>query len=316
MSSQGQPEPSPGHRVRDFSLPELGEAAPAGAEAGQAPARPVEEGGFIPIYLQERPENPLEVAQRQADELMASAQGQATAIRQKSQEEGYQTGYQAGLEEGVVASRARIEAACDNLGRALTILERAREGVLSVLEEEIIALVQAVTDRILLAPDAVDPDLIRRVAREAIGRVAQAERLTVQLNGDDLERVREFRPRLLEGMGRLKYLDLVADPDLRPGDCLVEGPQSQVDATLATRRRRIFNLLEETFHQAQRLDLAAALDQALAGPTPAAGDAPAPQAAPVPRPAAAQPPKAQPAAPAPPAAPARPEPPAPELEDW
>ncbi|MBI5524336.1 MAG: hypothetical protein HY910_17050 [Desulfarculus sp.] len=312
MSSQSQPGPSPGHRVRDFSLPELGEAAPAGAAAGQAPARPVEEGGFIPIYLQERPENPLEVAQRQADKLLASAQGQATAIRQKSQDEGYQSGYQAGLEEGVVASKARIEAACDNLGRALTVLERAREGILAVLEEEIIALVQAVTDRILLAPGAVDPDLIRRVAREAISRVAEAERLTVRLNGDDLERLREFRPRLLEGMGRLKYLDLVADPALRPGDCLVDGPQSQVDATLATRRQRIFSLLEETFHQAQRLDLAAALDQALAGPVP--GDAPVPQAAPVPRPAVAQPSKAPPAASAPSAAP--PEAASPELEEW
>lgn len=311
-SSGQRPDPAPGQKVRGFSLPELGRTPPADAAAGQAPApaRPVEEGGFIPIYLQEKPENPLEVAQRQADQMLSEAQGQAAAIRQRSQEEGYQTGYQAGLEEGTVASRARIEAACDNLGRALTALERAREGVLSVLEEEIIALVQAVSDRILLAPGAVDPDLIRRVVREAIGRVAQAERLAVRLNGEDLERVREFRPRLLEGMGRLKYLDLVADPDLRPGDCLVEGPQSQVDATLATRRERIFKLLEETFHQAQRLDLAAALDQALAqAPAAQAGQTSAAQDAPAPRPAA--PPQAPPAAPAAAAAAA-----SPELEDW
>ncbi|MFH1034940.1 MAG: FliH/SctL family protein, partial [Pseudomonadota bacterium] len=249
MSSDGQPRPS-ADRVRDFDLPEL-----AGRPAGGKKDRPVEADGFIPIYLQEKPENPLEVAQRQADEMLASAQGQAADIRQKSQEEGYQAGYASGLEEGLVASKARIEAACDNLGRATAALERARAGVLLVMEQEIIALVQAVSDRILLAPGAVDPDLIRRVVREAIGRVSQAERLAVRLNPDDLERVREFRPRLLEGMGRLKYLDLLADPELRPGDCLVDGPQAQVDATLATRRGRIFQLLEETFHQSPRLVL-------------------------------------------------------------
>lgn len=224
-----------GSRVRDFSLPELGRSAPAAD-----PNRPVEEGGFIPIYRQERPENPLETTQRQADELMASAQGQAQEIRRQAQEEGYQTGYQSGLKEGIVASKARIEAACDNLGRALTALERARAGVLAMMEPEIVALVQAAVERILLSPGAVDPALIRRVVREAVSRVNQAERVAVRLNPDDLERVREFRPKLLEGMGRLKYLDLIADGELRPGDCLVEGPHSQVDATMATRRQRIF----------------------------------------------------------------------------
>ena len=297
MSSHAPEAPRP-EGIRDFALPELGGAGAAPGPGGDA-ARPVEADGFIPIYRQETPENPLETAQRQADELLASVQGQAAAIRRQSQEEGYQTGYQTGLEEGIVASKARIEAACDNLGRALGALERVRAGVLSVLEEEIIALVQAVTDRIMLAPGAVDPDLIRRVVREAIGRVSQAERLAVRLNPDDLERVREFRPRLIEGMGRLKYLDLVSDPELRPGDCLVEGPQSQVDATLATRRQRIFALLEETFHQSPPLDLAAALGEALAaGPEPAAAPPPAATAAP------------------PDPAPAAEAAPLPELEDW
>ena len=126
--------------------------------------------------------------------MLAAAQGQASFIRQTAQEEGYQAGYQTGLEEGTVASKARIEAACDNLSRALITMERARHGVLLVMEEEIVALVQATIDRILLAPGAVDPDLVRRVVRQAIERVSQAERLSVRLNADNLERVREFAP--------------------------------------------------------------------------------------------------------------------------
>ena len=95
-------------------------------------------------------------------------------------------------------------------------------------------------------------------------------------------------------MGQLKYLDLMADDSLHPGDCLVEGPQSQVDATLATRRQKIFKLLEETFHQSPRLDVQAALDEAMAEPlaavppveqTPPAPAAPPTESAP-PAPAA------------------------------
>ena len=99
-------------------------------------------------------------------------------------------------------------------------------------------------------------------------------------------------------MGRLKYLDLVADDSLHPGDCLVEGPQSQVDATLATRRQKIFSSWMRPSINRHASDLQAALDEALdealaeppaAAPpqaqTPPVAAIPAPQSAP-PAPAA------------------------------
>ncbi len=263
--------PPPRRGVEAFRLPDLvvAEAAPESDE-------PEPVAGFTPMLLADQPmEDPRVSAEDQAREMLASAQAEATGIRQQAQregyEEGYQKGYQTGLEEGMVASRARVEAACDNLGRALGVLDKARAGILGVMETEMMALVQAATDRILLAPEAIEPALVRRVVHEAVLRVAEAERMVVRLHPDDLAHVREFRARLIEDLGGMANLELRPDPSLRPGDCVVDTPTAQIDATLESRRRQIFKLLSDSFRQGQRMDLERVLERAL---EPPAADSP------------------------------------------
>jgi flagellar assembly protein FliH len=215
------------------------------------------------LILGESREDPRDRADREAEAMLAEAQTQAQTIREQARQEGYEAGYQSGQEEGRAASQARVEAACDNLGRALKVLDLARAGILAVMENEMVALVQAACDRILLAPEAVDPALVKRVVREAVLKLGETERVTVSLHPDDLALVREFRPRLLEEMAGLTRLDTRSDPSLRPGDCRVDSADSHVDATLESRRRHIFQLLSETLSQGQRPDMNQILEEAL-----------------------------------------------------
>lgn len=284
-----------GRRVADFPLPDLGRSAPA------APPAAVEEGGFVPLFTQEETEDPVEAARRQAQETLDAATSQAQAILVQAREQGYQEGYATGQEEGRLASRARIEAAVDNLGRALKILEAARAVILAVMEEELVGLVQAACDRVLLKTGAGDPDLIRRVVREAAGRLGDAERLTVRVSPDDLAQVEQYRPQLMAELSQLQHLEIKPDPAIAPGGCRVDSPAAQVDASLPTRRQQVFAALTAAFHREGGLDTAALLEQGLsqtATPPPAE---PAPAAAP----RAADP------------APAQPEPEdLPALEEW
>lgn len=291
MSSPG------GRRVADYPLPDLGRA-----EAGAALAPPaVEEGGFIPLFTQEETEDPVEAARRQAQETIDAALAQAAAIKTQAREQGYQEGYATGQEEGRLAARARIEAAVDNLGRALKVLDAVRAGILAVMEEELVGLVLAACDRVLMRAGASDPGLARRVVREAAGRLARAERLTVYVSPDDLAQVEEHRPQLLAELGELQHLEIMPDPAIAPGGCRVDSPAAQVDASLPTRRQQVFAALTAAFHREGGLDAAALLDEALAAPAAAE---PLPPAAPVPA--------------APPAPETAPEPDGgePALEEW
>jgi len=260
---------SPAHNHRPptaFTLPDLGSPA----KAPQATAEEVARTGFIPLFAAKEIANPLEVAQQQARELLANAEAQAQALLEKAREQGYQEGYAAGEEEGRAASRARIEAAVDNLGRAVKVLETARAGILAVMEEEIVGLVQAACDRVLMSAAAADPDLVRRVVREAISRLNQAERLTVRVNPEDLKQVQEQRPELLAEFSDLKHLEIKADPGVAPGGCQVDSASAQVDASLATRRQQVLACLTEAFHRTGGLEVEDLLDQALSAPPAAA----------------------------------------------
>ncbi len=253
----GQPEPRP------FELEEL--------SPGQEQARPreeEEEGGFRLLVYGGRQEDPRDRARRQAKALMAKAEeesaalveeakGQAEGIRRQAYEEGYQKGH----EEGLNAAKALVEAAADNLARALTALDRVRADILAGLEGEIVGLVQAVCDRVFATPGAVPAGVIKQVVKEAVGRLLEFEKVTVRLSQKDMATIEEFRPELLKAFTELGRLNLLADAELAPGDCVVDTPTARVDATLDTRRRRVFQALEEALKGNEPLDLSPVLEE-------------------------------------------------------
>jgi flagellar assembly protein FliH len=267
--------------------PEQSEARPFNWQPfnGKGPARPAKEGvsafqplqferpkvdrdaspdrkGFMPLFGADKQEDPREVAAREArrmtseaNRMVEEAQGQVENLRTQAHDQGYQNGYEKGLQEGREASGAVINVTLDNFNRVVEALEQARARVLGNLEQELVAMVAAATDLVLMTPGAVRPELIIGVVRGAVAKVSQAERLTVHLNADDLALAEEFRPELVKGLGQLQHLELIADAELGRGDCLVETPQGQVDASLDTRRRQLWQVLEDTLHQGEPLDL-------------------------------------------------------------
>ncbi len=254
----------PGLEPRPFRLAEL---APERAPEDD-PARDEGQDGFRLLFYDGRREDPSSRAQRQADQilaearqeaerLLAEAKDQAEDIRRRAYEEGYAKGHQEGLE----AARAKMEAAAEDLARAVRALEAARREVLAGLEGEVIGLVQAVCDKLLLTPGAVDQRAIQEVVRQAMDRLIDLEEVTVRLSRADLARVEEYRPRLAEQFSELGALELVADPELAPGDCLIETPTAKIDARLSTRRQRVYEKLAQVLESAEFHDLVEALEQ-------------------------------------------------------
>jgi len=261
LDAKGQPNPR--LEPKPFSLEDMSAGRP---QAERPPEE--EEGGFRLLVYRGRQEDPRDRAQRQAkaimekagqesEALVAEAKGQAKGIRDQAYEEGYRQGH----EEGMNAAQALVHAAADNLARALTRLDQARAEVMGGLEGEIIGLVQAVCDRVFATPDAVAPGVIRQVVRDAVGRLLDFEKVTVRLSQKDVTTIEEFRPQLLKTFTDLGRLNLMPDPGLKPGECLVETPNAKVDATLDTRRERVFHALAEALRGNEPLDLSPVLEE-------------------------------------------------------
>lgn len=246
--SSGPPEP--------LQLPDFSQAR------AEKPLATMDRGGFIPLMVGSRAEDPRAAAEREAEKMLASATGQADSIRSQAQNSGYEAGYEQGRQEGRAASQATVTAALDNLARISKALERARANILANMEEELVALVAAATDLVLAAPGAVESTVIRQVVSQAVSRLASAGRLTVRLHPADLEVIADFKPQLMDSFSEMEHLELTADPSLERGGCLVDSDIAQIDATLASRRDQLLAILDRALHQDQSLDLAPLADQA------------------------------------------------------
>lgn len=270
-----------------FNLREFGQAAPkaaASAKPGQEgqtkgappkapPVAPLDDG-FMPLMLGTKQEDPRVVAQRQADQTLTEARAQAEDIRRKA----YDQGFAQGQEDGLAAGRAKIEAASDNLGRALAALDQATDGVLATLEPEIVALVLAASEALWGMEGAVSPEAVRRVAAAAIAAAGEVAELKVAVSPADYKQVESFRPQLLERFNHLKRLEVAVDESLSAGGCLVTSVHTRVDATLETRRDRIFTALTQRLKQGPPLDLKALAPRPDAIPEAPAAIAPEPPA--------------------------------------
>lgn len=198
----------------------------------------------------------------EAKAMLASARAEAPVIKQRAQEEGFNAGYQDGEEQGLVAGKARLEALMADLGQAVKNIEQARNDVAEALNEEIIALIEACVDKLFLTASSVDADLVAQVVSHAVKRLADTSQVIVRLNPGSLEHLEHLAPEAWQKLVNIHGVRWQADASLRPGDCIIDTPITQIDATMDSRRQRIYEMLEDSLRQGEGLDLEKILTEA------------------------------------------------------
>lgn len=171
----------------------------------------------------------------EANALLAAARERAERITQEAEvayEERRQEGYRDGQEEG------RLEHA-----------EKLLETVLSSVEfiEGIEAtLVRVVSEAIRkVIGDLDDDERIVRIVRNALISVRNQQRVIVRVASADEKAVAEaLRPMMQAVPGSNNFLDVIADPRLERGACLLESELGVVDASLETQLKAFENALQ------------------------------------------------------------------------
>lgn len=147
-------------------------------------------------------------------------------IRRQAEEEGRRAGYAAGQ----AAARAEAE----RLGRAAAGLEQALAEFNQSVADELLALATEIARQVVRETIAIRPETIQAVVSEALAHFPH-QHATIYLNPQDASLVRSYAGDVLAHAGHR----ILEEPNLKPGDCLVESGSSQIDATLATRWRRV-----------------------------------------------------------------------------
>ena len=185
---------------------------------------------FDPIAA---PEPPREVA---ADDQAAVSLAELEALRAQAVEEG--------LAAGRAEAQLAVTAAVNGLSEAAAQLAAEAEALEARLEEEAVSLALAIAERVLAGQLAVDPERVLEAVRGALRGITDRSRVTVLVNPEDLELVREAAPGLQSTLGGIEHLEIQSERRVGRGGAVVRHPEGDVDAQVATKLERVRELFE------------------------------------------------------------------------
>jgi flagellar assembly protein FliH len=198
----------------------VGQKARAGAVPAQAP------GSVAPrARVVESPPSPTS----------AEAIERMTAVEREAFAKGYAQGERAGDE----AAGKRNEAMVRRLVATIEEISSLRAGMMRTTERELVRLAVAMAERIVRREVDVDAELLNAMARVAIDRLGENVAATIHLNPADYESMMAAR----QGKAFEGAVQVVADPQVGRGGCLVKSAFGVVDAGIDTQIREMSQAL-------------------------------------------------------------------------
>lgn len=153
-------------------------------------------------------------------------------IQQQASREGYSAGYQEG--------KGKVDAELARLVQMMSALDGALQRLDEEMSQSLLSLALDISKQILRETLRVKPELVLPVIREAVGSLPQANQHPhLKLNPDDAALVRS----LMEDELSHFHWKLIEDSNVERGGCRVETANSEVDATLENRWKRMLAAL-------------------------------------------------------------------------
>ena len=154
--------------------------------------------------------------------------------REAGREEGFKEGHKDGMKKAAEDCEDILTAANEKANSLMSAALEARKVYLQMAEDDITSIAMSAVEQILPQHFIDAPQIILPLVRKALMKVRDQAEVTVHVAPDAYEFVlmaqAEFQ-HMLEGQA---VLLIQSDASLQPGDCVLETPNGNVDARLAT----------------------------------------------------------------------------------
>jgi flagellar assembly protein FliH len=181
-----------------------------------------------------------------AAEIVQGAHNDARRIAAEAEAQGREAGFAAGLE----AAREEIAVALQALEAAAGEVAASREAALERIEVEAAELALALAGKILAAALDVRPELVVDVTRSALRRVAERDRLVVEVNPEDFALLRSEIEGVADSLGGFQGLEVVAERRVARGGCLLRTTEGEIDAGIDEQLERAAEIVRNELRNA------------------------------------------------------------------
>ena len=182
-------------------------------------------------------------ARAEADKLIADTKRDAEKLLEETRKEGYDAGYADGKEIGIKDGREHIEEELADIVRqandkAQKTIQDAKEQTAEYFiraEDDIARIVNMAIEKVLPNLFLEMPQAILPAVREAVKHVRDQKEIKVHVEPYSYDLIlmarSEFQSMLTDGTA---IIEIISDEALKPGDCVIETPNGNVDARLST----------------------------------------------------------------------------------
>lgn len=205
-----------------------------------------------PVYEGPSPEELLEAAKAEIEEMKAAAAQEAEAIKRQAADEGRQAGYNDGFAKGHEEALQEAEKAEQKANEAIQETEAVREALRLEYEERLQAMEPMVIDELTEIYDHIfaaglkdQTEIIFHLLDTTLHRIDSGREFIVRVSQTDYEYVNTRKDELLAGMPDVR-MDLVADVMMKRGEGMIETGgglfDCSIDVELQELKKRIHML--------------------------------------------------------------------------
>lgn len=161
-------------------------------------------------------------------------------IHNEAHQAGYQTGFDEGREEGYRAGLELAKPQAERMAALAGNLEASLASMDQTVADQVLALALEVASQVLRSTVASRPETLLPVIREALAALPLHHgHVALHINPRDAEMVREHLADQFQHAG----WRIVDDKEVQAGGCFVRAGNSEVDATLETRWKRVLEAI-------------------------------------------------------------------------
>ena len=162
-------------------------------------------------------------------DVMARAMAEAEQIRAQAHAEGYAAGHAQGTEQ----ARAEAVSALAALADAVHAVMDTREELAESLTTQAGELAMLTAEHIVAGAIAAEPERIVDVVRGALRRLTDRHRVTVLVNPEDMEPLKQAVGDLQAELGGIEHLDVQADRRIARAGAIAQTAYGEIDVSIA-----------------------------------------------------------------------------------
>ena len=172
----------------------------------------------------------VEEANQQADQILSDAEEKASALRSNAAEEGRQEGYKQGQIEAFNEYSDKEKALYDKE-------EELKNEYLKKAEDMEIDLMDTILDifsKFFSIEFSDKKEILQKLIENSLSGIENSREFLIHVSSADIDAVNEKKAYLKEKVGESVSLDIIEDPALSQGGCLIETDGGVFDCSVST----------------------------------------------------------------------------------